>query len=339
MEKADLLTRIERRKKKQESQKAAHSTFKNILKGTAVFVISASLVSCTLNLPYIRAYFTDKIIYSESYKGEKALNSMGVGPVKLFFDIYCFNYLDVYLELMQKENILIAGIKLPPNCGFTESDIIIKSVKLSCRDGSAGAITPINAKLQVGELKIIFDWTEVLALIDDDDNNLGFDISGKGAGPGLSGFGEKFTFKGYGEITGLFSYTEKPVVSVAGSKIEASIPDAEEDEIDRVAMPEDVQPVEQADDAVPAPAPKGGQEGENSLDGLPTGEGATPGEGVESNELPSSPSDIAPGDKYVEEEAPEEGKHGGNEDGEDALAPEPEQVGEGEGTDTEGDFS
>ena len=167
--------------------------------------MSTALVTYPLEFPYINAYFTDRIIYSEdgrNISGKKTFSTMNKGVAELYFDIHTFTNLNVYFSVKFVDDILIAVMNLPDDCGFDASDIIISSLELSYNNEIID-LSPISVETKGKHIELKYNWSKIEGFIDSDDNSPAFDLSGKGQGLGKSGLGEKFIFKGSGRTPDL----------------------------------------------------------------------------------------------------------------------------------------
>jgi len=182
------------------------SPIKNAIKRTTVLIMSTALIAYPLKLPNINAYFSDKIttdIYKDlNVMNLSKLNKLKTGTANLVFDIHRFDNLDAIFNVSFAENLLFVSMELPKGFGFYASDVIKDSVKFAY-DGEIVDITPIDIGTNGNNIKLTFIWSEIESYINNDDNSPIFVISGKGAGKGLSGLGEKFIFAGHGEIADL----------------------------------------------------------------------------------------------------------------------------------------
>ncbi|HHY70086.1 MAG TPA: hypothetical protein GX519_00120, partial [Thermoanaerobacterales bacterium] len=203
MRKSEFQMELERRRKKRESLKLKKSPFKNAIKNTTVLIMSTALITYPLNIPYTNAHFTDKITTAiHNVLGMRTLSKLNTGTVELFFDIHQFNNLDADFDVNFADNTLVVSMRVPDGFGFNASDVIIDSVKFTYDDGIID-ITPMDVETSGNKIKLTFNWSKIEGYIDSDDNTPVFDISGKGAGGGLSGLGERFIFVGHGRIADL----------------------------------------------------------------------------------------------------------------------------------------
>lgn len=183
------------------------TVLKTAFKKTAVLVMSTALITHPIDLPYIHAYFTDKIISSASgvrnnTLGLRALEVLERGAVELAFDIHRFTDLDIDVEVRFVKGLLLVEMTLPEGFGFTAGDILQNSLKLAY-DGEIIEIAPTDIEINGNDIKVTYDWNEVEKVLDIDDNSPRFELSGKGAGWGESGLGERFIFRGQGKIADL----------------------------------------------------------------------------------------------------------------------------------------
>lgn len=190
--------------KKPEQIKSVKSVFKGAVRNTTIIVMSTALVTYPLDLKYINAYFTDRIVYSKDGRisGKRTVTTMSNGVVELYFDIHTFNDLKVDFNVQFVDDILIAEMSLPDDCGFNAEDIMIDSLELTY-DNEIIGISPIEVQTSGRHLQLKYDWRKIAAFIDIDDYTPAFDISGKGRGMGKSGLGEKFIFRGSGRTPDL----------------------------------------------------------------------------------------------------------------------------------------
>lgn len=203
MRKREFQIKLKNCRKKQEPLTVKKSPFKEAIRNTTVLIMSTALISYPLNIPHTNAHFTDKIttaIYNAL--GMRTPSKLNTGAAELSFDIHRFNNIDVDIDVDFAENALVASISLPDGLGFVASDIIIDSVKFTYDDGIID-ISPIDVETGGNDIKLTFNWREIESYLDSDDNAPVFDISGKGAGKGLSGLGEKFIFIGHGRTADL----------------------------------------------------------------------------------------------------------------------------------------
>jgi hypothetical protein len=175
-----------------------------------MFVIGgALLISYSLSLPPVNAYFTDSISFRGSRVGGRGLNSAGIS--QLTFNVHRFTNLKMHLQLKAEEGILTAAINIPAGSGFDADDVIASSIEFAYSGQPALAIGPVTVETFGQRLELNFDWGEVERLLGAD-NDPEFELMGKGSGAGESGLGERFTFSGQGQITDLLSYFHRPEI-------------------------------------------------------------------------------------------------------------------------------
>lgn len=189
--------------KKMRYQKPEKLSLKTAIKGTTMLIMSTTLISHPINIPLINAYFTDKIsTINRKTMGIQALSKPNIGSVELFFDIHRFNDIAVDIDVDFRENLLIVSMYLPEDSGFKASDIIIDSVKFAYDDKLVD-VSPVNVSAKGDNIRLTFDWNIIEDYVGNGDTTPEFDISGKGAGKGLSGLGERFIFVGHGKTPDL----------------------------------------------------------------------------------------------------------------------------------------
>ena len=169
---------------------------KKVIKNATTVILVTGLIVYPLHLSYTGAYFTDKAFPGGSKADGRTRTSHDSDVIKLFFDIHKFSSLDVILDV--EDNILLAQMSIPSDSGFSTEDIIIEIIKLTY-NGSVTEIAPSEVNPSGNQLSLVFDWDQAL---DFNNNNetLYVSISGRGAGGGLSGLGEKYIFDGYGKL-------------------------------------------------------------------------------------------------------------------------------------------
>lgn len=193
-----------KKSKKQGPLRTIKSVFKGTVRNTTILVMSTALVTYPLDFPYVNAFFTDKIIYSKdsSISGKRTFTTMNNRIVQLYFDIHRFDKLNVDFDVRFADDILIAAMNLPDDCGFNAADIIINSLEISY-DNEIIDLSPLDVETSGKHIQLKYDWSLIEKFIDSDDHTPAFDISGKGEGMGKSGLGEKFVFRGAGRTADL----------------------------------------------------------------------------------------------------------------------------------------
>lgn len=220
-----------------------------LIEKMAIVMLSAGLIAYPFNLSYTDAYFTDK---ASTKTKTRSLNyhsdSMG-----LSFEVHRFTDLKVRLEISGDQ--LLATINIPSGYGFSSSDIDIGTIEFDYSSSLSQQI-PTRIDTSGTELSMVFNLNEVMSF-DDYQVPLSFRITGKGAGKGLSGLGERFVFDGHSELIRpeletftlpSSSPTPKPVEKVeeVTDEIEESLLEDEEEleEIKEEERQEEEQPEE-----------------------------------------------------------------------------------------------
>ena len=196
-----------RRSRRQNPIRRARGTGLGGSRIMIALIIGALLISYSLNLPRINAYFTDSISFGSSLVGGRGLNSVSVP--RLTFKVHKFTNLKVHLHLIPEEGILSAALNLPDGSGFDATDILRNSIELGYDRQPRPAMAPISLAASGQRLEVTFDWGEIEHLIGAD-KDPGFELTGKGSGAGESGRGERFIFSGHGQITNLMSCFQLP---------------------------------------------------------------------------------------------------------------------------------
>jgi hypothetical protein len=196
---------------------------KAALKGTAFFAILVFLIACLFKIPYTNAYFSDRIISGDSggygISGIASRSAQNSGTAVLFFDVHQIN-LAADLDVNFAKDVLTATITIPESYGFYAEDVIFDSTEIVYGNESIG-VSPLGYAATGNTLKLFYAWSEIEKYIGGSDNTPSFAISGKGAGEGKSGLGERFVFTGTGRIADLdmeFFVQTKPSCILTGDK-------------------------------------------------------------------------------------------------------------------------
>lgn len=191
-------------KKQTQDGKLLKAVLKGTAKSSSILIISSVLLTQPLNHSYTMAYFTDKISTAnhKNLRTLSALNSLSSASVNLSFDVHNFNNLAMDLEIDVDKNLLIASLRIPSDYGFEASDIIINSLELF-HDNEVIKVPLKSAMADGAELQLIFKWSDIEGFISSEDSNPTLKLTGRGAGKGLSGLGERFVFSGRGSLPDL----------------------------------------------------------------------------------------------------------------------------------------
>jgi hypothetical protein len=173
-----------------------------VLTYATILLAAVTLVSSPRGLPYLEAYFTDKITYGNDGSRMPAAHDRNPGLLWLAFNVHRFDDLTADPKVDFNENTLTVTIGLPEDGGFSADDVLANSIRFSYKDETI-AIAPFDIETTGHELKMHFAWQEIEGFLAPADHNPTLDIAGKGLGGGNSGLGEKFTFTGHGTIPDL----------------------------------------------------------------------------------------------------------------------------------------
>lgn len=190
-------------KKQTHDGKLLKAVLKGTAKSSSILIISSVLLA-PLNPSYTKAYFTDKITSANPHNSHvlSTFSNINSSSVSLSFDVHRFNNLVIDLEIDFMDDILVASLMIPSDYGFEASDILIDSLEL-IYGNQVIEVPPASVTTNGTELRLTFNWSSIERFLDGRDNSPSFELTGKGAGEGLSGLGERFIFSGSGSLPDL----------------------------------------------------------------------------------------------------------------------------------------